>query len=134
MPRTKKEWIGKTDDSKPPQSALLRILRRYDGKCACCGAVIVGTWHCDHIQPLEDGGENRESNMQPLLPACHARKTGQENKRRAKADRVAAKARPVAEKKTPKMKGNPDGLKTGSKRKKHPIDALPPRRLFKPVE
>lgn len=130
MPRKKTEWIGRTPDSKPPKSALQRILKRSEGKCACCGCVIVGTWHCDHIKPLEDGGENRESNMQPLLPACHFKKTGQENSRRAKADRIASKANPVADRKTVKIKGNPDGLKTGNKRKKHPIEALPPRRLF----
>jgi len=47
---------------------------------------------CDHIKALEDGGENRETNLQLICTApCSLKKTGQENSRRAKADRGAAK-------------------------------------------
>jgi len=52
----------------------------------------MGNMTCDHIKPLEDGGENREGNLQMICTnPCSLRKTGEENSRRAKADRVARK-------------------------------------------
>lgn len=130
--RTKPEWIGKTPDSIPPQWVRLRVLDKANNRCACCGVEIAGTWHMDHINPLEDGGENRESNMQPLLPVCHHIKTGKENKRRAKADRSASKAKPMAGSRKKQFQSRND-LQTGTKRKAHPLP-LPDRRrpLFKP--
>lgn len=92
MPRSKKEWIGKRDDSMPPQSVRLRLYDKTEGRCPICTIPLTpGRMDADHIKPLEDGGENRESNMRMVCKPCHREKTAVENKARAKADRVKAK-------------------------------------------
>lgn len=93
MARTKKEWVGKTDDAMPPNTVRLRIYRKQDGKCAVCPRKLrPGNITLDHRKPLEDGGENRESNCQLICTdPCSLEKTGEENSRRADADRFAIK-------------------------------------------
>lgn len=68
--RTVTEWIGKTDDEPFPPRVRLRILDRFGRKCANCGNRIVGTFTADHIVALINGGQNRESNGQPLCRLC----------------------------------------------------------------
>lgn len=67
--RAVKEWIGKTPDSRPPPHVRLRIFDRYDGVCHWSGIKIRpgDHWDVDHVQALCNGGENRESNMAPIL-------------------------------------------------------------------
>lgn len=91
MSRSVVEWIGKTDDSVPPPHVRLRIFRDRDGVCHLTKTKIkVGDeWDCDHVKALEDGGENRETNLAPAHRWAHRKKTGVENSRRAKADRTA---------------------------------------------
>lgn len=87
MARTKQEWIGRTDDAMPSANVRLRIWERFEGVCQCgCGRKIQAgeTWDLDHIKPLEDGGENRESNLHPLITAHHRTKTARENTQRAR--------------------------------------------------
>lgn len=81
------EWIGKTDDSRPPPHVRLRIFERYDGVCHWSGIKIRAGdhWDCDHIVALINGGENRESNMAPIL-------RGKPHKEKTAAD-VAEKSR-----------------------------------------
>lgn len=95
--RTVPEWIGKTDDSRPPTSVRLRVFARYQGRCYLTGLPIkVGdAWDIEHIKPLHlaQPGEtlNRESNMAPALKAPHREKSAAEVTAKAKADRVRAK-------------------------------------------
>ena len=93
MARSKTEWQGRTDDSMPPQSVRLRIFRQQDGRCPICTRQLnPGNITTDHTVALEDGGENREQNLQLICTApCSLKKTGEENRRRAKADRAIAK-------------------------------------------
>jgi len=93
MPRKVKEWIGKTDDTMPPPSVRLRIFEQHGGRCRLTGKKILAgdKWDLDHIVPLADGGENRESNLAPVLHFAHQQKTTKENKTRAKAKRNAIK-------------------------------------------
>jgi len=86
MPREVKEWIGKTPDSKCPPAVALRIFERYDRRCHISGTKIGegDKWELEHIVPLEAGGENRESNLAPALPAWHKVKTKAEAATRAK--------------------------------------------------
>lgn len=72
MSRSVAEWIGKTDDTPFPPRVRLRILERFDRRCAgCTNPIRPGErWTCDHIVALINGGENRESNGQPLCRAC----------------------------------------------------------------
>ena len=55
----------------------LRRFFLYDGRCASCtrklGAGV--PWQLDHVKPLIAGGENRETNLQPLCSTCHKAKT-----------------------------------------------------------
>lgn len=91
--RTNAEWIGKTPDSRPPKSVIDRLFLKQNGRCARSGKKFgpKDEKHCDHIIPLEDGGENRESNMQLLLKAPHIEKTVEENSARAKERRIRLK-------------------------------------------
>lgn len=96
MARTVKEWIGKTDDSKPTRACLLRLFDRACGHCNSCGARIgLKQWEADHIKRLKDGGENRESNLQVLCIPCHRSKTSEENSLQGKANRVRYKTHSI---------------------------------------
>jgi 5-methylcytosine-specific restriction protein A len=91
--RKNEEWIGKTPDSRPPKSVIDRLFLKQNGRCALSGKKIgpKDEKHCDHIKPLEDGGENRERNMQLVLRASHIEKTAEENSERAKTRRLRLK-------------------------------------------
>lgn len=80
----------------------LRIYARQNGLCAC-GCTRAMNFErdeidCDHIVPLIDGGENRESNLQLMLAEHHVEKTKVENSQRSESRRHKAKAftRPAA--------------------------------------
>jgi 5-methylcytosine-specific restriction enzyme A len=92
--RSVTEWVGENPDSMPPASVRLRILRRFNNKCALTGIIIADgqTFDLDHIKRLEDGGANVESNLQPVLRLPHEIKSAAERKNAAKADRIAKKA------------------------------------------
>jgi 5-methylcytosine-specific restriction protein A len=85
-----KEWIGKTDDSRPPPYVRLRVFNKYQGICYLSERKIVPgeKWHVEHIVALCNGGENRESNMAPALVAPHKIKTKQDRATKAKNDHV----------------------------------------------
>lgn len=87
------EWVGKTADSKPPKSVLDRLFLRQNGRCALSGRKIRpgDTTHADHIVPLKDGGQNRETNLQLVMADAHREKTGVENSARAKEKRLRLK-------------------------------------------
>jgi 5-methylcytosine-specific restriction endonuclease McrA len=76
MPRPVAEWIGKTETAHIPERVRLRVLDRWFGHCAHCGRRIVHGLRIDHRIALINGGEHRESNLQPLHVDCHALKTG----------------------------------------------------------
>ncbi len=71
------EWIGKTDDTPVPPRVKLRVFERSQGICPKCTRKLQpGQWDCDHAIALANGGENRESNLQPLCDnPCHSQKT-----------------------------------------------------------
>lgn len=87
------EWIGKTADSKPPKSVLDRLFLRQGWRCALSGRKIMAgeVTHADHIVPLKDGGQNRETNLQLVLAVAHRAKTADENTARAKERRIRLK-------------------------------------------
>lgn len=71
MSRSIPEWVGKTDDTAVPPRVRLRVLSRFNECCAGCGVSLIGRpWVCDHKIALINGGENRESNLQPLGDRC----------------------------------------------------------------
>lgn len=88
------EWIGASPDSKVPPRVQLRILRRFSSKCYLTSIIIADgqKFDLEHIKPLEEGGEHRESNLAPVLRLAHEIKTAAERKRQAKADNAAKRA------------------------------------------
>ena len=117
--RSVTEWIGKTDDSKPPQSCKLRILDRQDNKCALTDHVFVAgdDIEFDHKIAIWLGGENRETNLQAVIRSAHKRKTKAEASVRSKINNQKAKhllgrktkARPFPGSKADKWKKRIDG-------------------------
>jgi 5-methylcytosine-specific restriction protein A len=91
VPRTVKEWIGKTDDQDPSALCQLRVKTRANDCCQSCGIRVRFGGEVDHKIPIKFGGENRESNLQWLCGPCHRLKTGKEAKSRAKSNRVQSK-------------------------------------------
>lgn len=91
--RARPEWIGKTDDSRPPGSVRLRVFTAHDGVCYLSGIKIQpgDKWELEHVIALCNGGENRESNMRPALVAPHKAKTRADLAAKSKNDRVRKK-------------------------------------------
>lgn len=88
--RTTQEWIGKTDDARPPDYVRLRVFNKYDGICYLSQRKILAsdTWDLEHIHAICNGGENCESNMAPAMTAPHKIKTKADRAIKAKNDRV----------------------------------------------
>lgn len=92
MTRSVPEWIGKTPDARIPWRVMLRVFMKHDGICPKCTRKLQpDAWACDHIVALVNGGEHRESNLQPLCTSpCHSQKTSEDV---AEKSRVARKAK-----------------------------------------
>ena len=89
MSRSVPEWIGKTDDEVVPRRVKVRVFTAHQGNCAECGFRILGArWVCDHRIALINGGENRESNLQPIHGRCDAVKTPRDVATKSKNYRV----------------------------------------------
>lgn len=88
--RTVKEWVGSSPDAAIPPRVRIRVVERFDKRCAECRRMLGGKLGCeiDHIQALCNGGQHRESNLQPLCIECHAPKTAADRKMKAKSDRL----------------------------------------------
>lgn len=94
MSRAIEEWCGKTDDTPPPKRVKLRILAAYDERCHRTGHKFRpgDPIEFDHIRALCNGGENRESNIAPILGGkVHQAKTREDVSERVKTDRIKAK-------------------------------------------
>lgn len=84
------EWVGATPDAKVPPRVRLRIFEAHGGVCALTGRKIRpgDKWDLDHKQALANGGEHRETNLQPVLHDAHVEKTKADVAQKAKDDRV----------------------------------------------
>jgi 5-methylcytosine-specific restriction enzyme A len=91
--RSVPEWIGKTPDSKIPARVRLRVFERFNGICQETGRKIQAgdEWDCDHERALTNGGENRESNLRPVLREAHRKKTARDSAQKKKDTRVRKK-------------------------------------------
>lgn len=72
----------------------LRIFEAHGGRCHICRGRIDGVaerWEVEHVIPLALGGEDGDHNIAPAHVACHVRKTAQDRRDIAKAERVRAK-------------------------------------------
>lgn len=117
--------MSRTPDAKVPAHVRLRILRRFEGKCYLTKIIIADGQQFDleHLKPLEEGGEHRESNLAPVLRLAHEIKTAAERKRQAKADRVAKKAHGLT---APKQKIQSAGFAKSEKSRAIDRSSLPP--------
>lgn len=90
MARSVPEWIGRNDDSMPTKAVFDRLYSKQNGRDAITGiAFAPGDKVCrDHIVPIIDGGENRESNLQLITEKQHKLKTAREAMERAKSRSV----------------------------------------------
>lgn len=88
------EWFGATPDTRPPPHVRLRVLKRYRDRCPkCTRSLKYARWDCDHIVALGNGGENRESNLQPLcVSPCHSDKSRADRKLKVISDRAQKRA------------------------------------------
>lgn len=93
MTRSTAEWIGRTDDSRPPPRVRLRVFEAHGGRCHISGRKIEAgdAWDLDHIVALVNGGENRETNLAPALKDKHREKTARDVAQKAKDRSVRAK-------------------------------------------
>lgn len=94
MTRTPDEWVGKTDDEPVPARVRLRVFERFNGICHRSGRKIRpgDPWQADHIIAIINGGQNRESNLAPILAgknSPNSEKTAEDVKTKAKIARVA---------------------------------------------
>ncbi|HEY8066568.1 MAG TPA: HNH endonuclease [Methylosinus sp.] len=129
--RSVEEWIGKTPDSKIPDRVKLRIWRRENGRCYLTGKKIMpyDSFEYEHKKRVEDGGENRESNIFLALTTPHKRKSAEERAAAKKADDIAKRHIGITE---PKQK-----LKSRRFARKRTMPAIDksalaplPRRIF----
>lgn len=86
------EWIGADPGAKVPARVKERILASQEGRCALSGVPFspASPPEFDHITPLRDGGEHRESNLQAISGHQHKLKTAREAMVRAKVERLKA--------------------------------------------
>lgn len=85
------EWRGKTPDSPVPDRVKVRVFARHEGYCHWTGKKIMpgDTWDTDHVIALINGGENRESNLAPILRGkAHKEKTARDVAIKSKTARV----------------------------------------------
>lgn len=105
--RAIKEWIGKTADTPVPEKVKLRVLLRYKRRCHWTGALIRGgNWDCDHVIALVNGGQNKESNLAPILRGKpHVEKTAEDRDEADKVRRIREKHYGLKKSKTNWPKG-----------------------------
>lgn len=64
----------KSAGGKLSNDIVIKLMNRQRGRCACCGQLLNGKYHLDHIMPLALGGTNTDDNVQLLLPRCNLSK------------------------------------------------------------
>jgi 5-methylcytosine-specific restriction enzyme A len=91
--RTVPEWIGETPETAVPLRVKLRVFDAHGGRCHWSGKKIAAgdRWDVDHVRALINGGENRESNLAPILREKHREKTALDIDEKSKVARVRAK-------------------------------------------
>ncbi len=87
------EWIGKSADSAIPPHVALRIANTWDRRCyltgVTLGAIKPDMEHKLALHACQGLNGNRESNLRPVLPAAHKKKTAKEKQVQAKVDAQA---------------------------------------------
>jgi 5-methylcytosine-specific restriction enzyme A len=91
--RTVPEWIGETPQTPVPPRVKIRVFDAHGGRCHVSGKKIAAgdRWDVDHVRALINGGENRESNLAPILREKHKQKTARDVDEKSKVARIRAK-------------------------------------------
>jgi 5-methylcytosine-specific restriction protein A len=91
--RSVKEWIGASDDTKVPPRVRARVFAKHNGICHLSKTKILPgmAWECDHIIPIIQGGQNRETNLAPALKDKHDEKSAGERSEKKVVARKRAK-------------------------------------------
>jgi 5-methylcytosine-specific restriction protein A len=113
--RSVPEWIGATPDTPVPPRVRARVFQKYQGRCHRSGVLIRAgdAWDADHIKALINGGENRESNLAPILRGkAHKEKTAEDLKIKSKTARMRLKHLGLHKSKGPKIKSRGFGKRT----------------------
>jgi 5-methylcytosine-specific restriction protein A len=105
--RSLPEWRGKTPDTPVPDRVRARVFLAYGGRCYLSGRLIMPAdkWELEHKLALGLGGENRETNLAPVLADKHKAKTAEDIGRMRKADRVRLKHLGIYPKPIRKLQG-----------------------------
>lgn len=87
------EWWGKTPDTPVPERVQRRAFDAYAGRDYLTGREIGpgDIWQIEHIKALCNGGENRESNLAPVLVDSHREKTRADVAEKNKVERIRRK-------------------------------------------
>jgi 5-methylcytosine-specific restriction protein A len=94
MSRSVEEWVGKDDNARPPLRVRMRVFLAYEGRCHWSGRKIMpgDLWDVDHVVALCNEGQNRETNLAPILRGKpHNEKTAADVAEKAKVARMRAK-------------------------------------------
>lgn len=91
--RAVKEWIGKSPDTDAPPRVRRRVFDAWGGRCYLTGREIRpgDIWQLEHIVAIINSGENRESNLAPVLVEAHKQKTKRDLKIKSKTAKVRNK-------------------------------------------
>lgn len=129
MARSTPEWIGKTDDTNAPPRVRIRLFDKYNGICQLSKRKINAgeKWELHHIKALIEGGENRETNLVPVLVAPHKAETKKQMAVKKIVNRKRTKHLGI---KTKTKKIQSRGFASSSKRKVNPQTALPPKQIY----
>lgn len=106
--RATEEWVGATPDTPIPPRVHDRVYLRFDGVCQCgCRMKIpVGQRDTDHKVALINGGENRESNLVPIIRDHHKKKTAADVAEKAKVSSIRMKHLGIKKKKSRPLPGS----------------------------
>lgn len=69
------KWAKKIPKRKLSRSLRIELAYRQQYKCRMCVILLPPDFEVDHIQALEDGGEDIASNLQCLCVPCHKTKS-----------------------------------------------------------
>lgn len=102
---------------------------RAKGHCERCGLPFNGARpEYDHILPIALKGEATLANCMVLCRACHKEKTAADIGSIRKADRQRKSGNGAKQRSSRRLQG--PSFPQSSKRKAHPMPALPPRSLY----
>ena len=109
MSREIPEWIGKDDNTAIPPRVRFRVLLAHGSRCYKSNREIRpgDSFQIDHVRALINGGENRESNLAPILGDAHKVKTRADVEEKSKTYRMAAKHAGTWPKSPRPMQGRP---------------------------